>query len=325
MDHDRSNHAAVLSRHQALVDKRVSDGQIRSSLVEKAFRAVPRHLFLPGVDLDAVYRDPAVTTKRQDGLGISASSQPTIMAILLEQLGLEPGQRVLEIGAGTGYNVALLAEIVGETGQVITVDLDDVLVEAARAHLASVGLHHVRVIYADGGLSYADGGPYDRIILTVGAWDIAPASREQLQPGGRIVLPLAVRSVQLSVAFAEADGHLESVSVRGCGFMLLRGAFAAPTVEIPLGPSPGLSLAVDDPGAVDGAAVYQLLAGSRHDRTTRLAWDAAGRPGTDRLRIRADPVDSPRRPSVNEIVLAKRWTRLGFDWTWTAPHPSRYL
>src|SRR2546428_12794983 len=101
--------------HQALVDSLKASGCIRTPLVEAAFRAVPRHLFLPGTPLDLVYSDEAIPTKRFDGATVSSSSQPAIMAFMLEQLQLEPGHRVLEVGAGTGYNAALMGHIVGET------------------------------------------------------------------------------------------------------------------------------------------------------------------------------------------------------------------
>jgi len=102
--------------HEALVDKLQSEGHICTSRVEAAFRAIPRHLFLPGVSLSRAYSDEAIATKVPDGQAISSSSQPAIMAIMLEQLGLEPGHRVLEIGAGTGYNAALMAHMVGDAG-----------------------------------------------------------------------------------------------------------------------------------------------------------------------------------------------------------------
>lgn len=112
-------------RQQALVDKLIRDGNLTDPRVEAAFRAVPRHLFLPDLTLEEAYRDDAIPTKRlPDGEVVSSSSQPAIMAIMLEQLALEPGQRVLEIGAGTGYNAALIAFILGETGQVIAIDID---------------------------------------------------------------------------------------------------------------------------------------------------------------------------------------------------------
>src|SRR5437868_1470793 len=192
---DEEDNASAL--HQALVNKLKKDGTISTPSVEAAFRGVPRHLFLPGVSLDEVYRDQAIATKNLNGMSISASSQPTIMAIMLELLELEPGQRVLEIGAGTGYNAALMAHIVGETGQVVTIDIDEDIVESAREHLAAAGFDRVQVVCGDGGLGYSAAAPFDRIILTVQAWDITPAWWEQLKPGGQLLLPLSViRGVQ---------------------------------------------------------------------------------------------------------------------------------
>src|SRR5262249_57163810 len=102
--------------HRALIDALVGRGALADSRIEAAFRAVPRHLFLPGMKVDDVYRDQAIPTKIVDGEAISSSSQPEMMAIMLEQLQLEPGLSVLEIGAGTGYNAALMSHVVGEAG-----------------------------------------------------------------------------------------------------------------------------------------------------------------------------------------------------------------
>ena len=166
--------------HQALIDKLRGDELIQSQQVEAAFRAVPRHPFLPNVPVAQVYEDRAIPTKFADDRAISSSSQPAMMAIMLEQLALQPGHRVLEIGAGTGYNAALIAQIVGETGQVTTLDIDEDIVAAAQHHLHSVGADSVQVICADGSLGWPDNAPYDRIIMTVGGWDISPAWVEQL-------------------------------------------------------------------------------------------------------------------------------------------------
>jgi len=108
--------ADVAALHAALVDALLRRGAITDPRVEAAFRAIPRHLFLPDVPLAEVYRDQAIPTKIRDGEAISSSSQPEIMATMLDQLRLAPGLRVLEIGAGTGYNAALMAHIVGEKG-----------------------------------------------------------------------------------------------------------------------------------------------------------------------------------------------------------------
>lgn len=253
--------------HQRLVDQLKRNRCIRSAGVEAAFRAVPRHLFLPDVAPEKVYRDEAIPTKQIDGVAVSSSSQPAIMAIMLEQLGLEPGQRVLEIGAGTGYNAALMAHIVGASGQVVTVDIDEEIAARARRNLAAAGFDRVQVVCGDGGFGYQSGALYDRIILTVGADDIVPAWHEQLTPDGRIVLPLSLGGPQVAVAFERAGDHWTSTSVQGCGFMRLRGAFAADGPQtIPLGPEPGLTLTVGADLQVDADALYRLLAGPWTDR-----------------------------------------------------------
>jgi protein-L-isoaspartate(D-aspartate) O-methyltransferase len=248
----------VAALHRALVDELVARGWIRSPAVEAAFRAVPRHLFLPGLAVEDVYRDQVIITKRLNGEAVSSSSQPEIMAVMLEQLGLEPGHRVLEIGAGTGYNAGLMAHLVGEAGRVTTIDIDADLVAAARQHLETAGYERVRVVCADGGYGDPDGAPYDRIILTVSAWDLAPAWFEQLGPAGRLVLPLAIAGTQKSVAFERSERYLVSVSVKECLFMPLRGAFARPMTRLPLGP-PGLVLWPPHDHAVDAAIFCAML------------------------------------------------------------------
>src|SRR5262249_27355576 len=260
--------AEASTLHRALIDALIGRGALGDSRIEAAFRSVPRHLFLPGMPLDEVYRDQAIPTKIVDGEAISSSSQPEMMAIMLEQLELEPGLSVLEIGAGTGYNAALMSPVVGEAGTVTTVDFDADLVDGARAHLAAAGFERVRVVLGDGGLGYPDGAPYDRIILTVGAWDIAPAWREQLRPGGRLVLPLTVGGSQKSVAFVRAEDELVSASVKDCAFIRLRGAFAGPPARWVPGGTPDLRLHVRDPVAVDAGAAHDLLQGVAVDLPT---------------------------------------------------------
>lgn len=251
--------------HQRLVDQLKQRDLITDASVEAAFRAVPRHLFLPALTLEDVYRDEAIPTKMFNGVPISSSSQPAIMAIMLEQLQLQPGQRVLEIGAGTGYNAALMAHIVGETGRVVTIDIDEDIASGARAHLAAAGFEQVEVICADGGNGYPHLAPFDRIILTVGAGDILPAWREQLNLHGRLLLPLKLRDPQVSVVFEQEGDALASVSVRACGFMMLRGAFAESAFRVQLGPEPILHLGMGEPCTLDTDALYRWLTGPSRD------------------------------------------------------------
>ena len=263
--------AASLNR--ALVKQLKDMGVIQSASVEAAFRAVPRHLFVPSAPLDKVYRDEVIVTKQsQTGAPISSCEQPAIVAVMLEQLGLEPGQNVLEIGAGTGHVAALLAHIVGKAGRVTTMDIQPDVAEAAREHLAGAGLSEVNVVCSDGGFGYAEAAPYDRIILTVGSSDIAPAWQEQLRVGGRLVLPLYLMpGVQESVAFGKTATSLESLSLQPCGFMPLQGSFAAERPhEVQLGTEPGLTFSLDHEGTVDAQAVYALLTGPSRDLGTDI-------------------------------------------------------
>ena len=264
---------------QALVDRLKNQGVIRTLQVEEAFRAVPRHMFVPEVDSETAYSDTHIVTRQQDDLPISSCSQPSITAIMLEMLDLQPGQRVLEVGAGTGYAAALMAHLVGETGQVVTLDLDEDIVNDARAHLKAAGIDHVQVICGDGALGWEEAAPYDRVVLTVGASDIAPAWREQLRPGGRMVLPLQFTPFQSEIAaipmppdqfllaLDRSDTCLESVDIRACYFMTLRGASVAiPTGPIALGPVPGLACIAAD--TIDRDTAFRALNSTPRDEAT---------------------------------------------------------
>lgn len=235
--------------HRRLVDGLLRDGDIRDPRVEDAFRAVRRHWFLPGAPLVEVYRDRALVTRRSaEGVPISSSSQPALMAHMLEQLDVRPGMAVLEIGTGTGYNAALLGQLAGPGGHVLTLDLDPEITGPARRHLSARGASNVAVETADGWLLHV-GDTFDRIVATVGVWDLSPAWVSRLAADGRIVAPLWLRAgQQASIAFrlAGAGAGLESVSVEPCGFMQLRGLGAGDATYRPIGPWT-VSLDSEDP------------------------------------------------------------------------------
>ena len=215
---------------------------LHSERVAEAFAAVPRHLFVPGQRLKDVYTDRAFITKRVDGVPVSSSSQPSIMAIMLEQLELAPGQRVLEIGAGTGYNAALLSQLVGERGRVTTVDIDAEVADGARAHLRSARYTGVTVLAADGGLGWPEGAAHDRIIATASCWQIPQPWVDQLAEGGILVLPFRLNGAHISFAFRKEGDRLVSGRAAMCGFMPLRGVFGPVHTQVTL---PGMRVAAD--------------------------------------------------------------------------------
>lgn len=208
-----------------LVDGLIAAGFVTNPRVEAAFRAVPRHLFLPGVPLGEAYADEAILTHYAGGRPISSSSQPAIMAAMLEQLDVHEGDRVLEVGSGTGYNAALLAFLAGPGGLVVTVDIEPAFVFEARQHLLAAGYGRVRVEVADGFEGYPECAPYQRIIVTASTPRVAPAWDQQLATGGRLVLPLADPAdptLQSSTAFEKTEHGLQLLSRVPCGFMPLR-------------------------------------------------------------------------------------------------------
>ena len=257
-----------------MVTQVIAGGRPVSDAVAQAMRVVPRHLFLPELEPGLAYRNEAIVTRRSaDGQPTSSSSQPTIMAYMLDQLGIAPGHRVLEIGAGTGYNAALLRHLVGAGGTVVTVDLDEDVARQAAAHLAGAGYPGVTVVPGDGAAGYPPGAPYDRVIATVGVSDLAPAWLDQLAPGGRIVVPLDLRGSQRSVAF-EWDGECwQSRSVVPCGFMRMRGSLAGPERTQVTRDDQELALTLPDGRDVGITAVARALAGPAGpaaERATRV-------------------------------------------------------
>ncbi len=302
---------------EALINRLKGQGVIHTREVEEALRAVPRHLFVPEVDVETAYSDAYVVTKWKDGQAISSSSQPHIMAMMLEMLDLRPGQRVLEIGAGTGYNAALMAHIVGESGRVVTIDLDEDIVEGARKHLSDAGVENVQVVCNDGGLGWEEAMPYDRVILTVGSFTIASAWYEQLRAGGRLLLPFCVTAFPTEVvmmpdqwllALDKKDEYLESVALCPCFFMPLRGAFAASPVQVfTLGLDTGITCSSNDDIDTDMAyAALNSPAQSEetgvslafHELTGLRLWLALREPHYCELYVKGDLAQSSSIPSL---------------------------
>jgi protein-L-isoaspartate(D-aspartate) O-methyltransferase len=208
-----------------------SRGVIRSEAVAAAFSAVPRELFIPEVHaergLEAVYQDRAFPTKHdRRGMPISSSSQPAMMAEMLELLEVTPGQRVLEVGAGTGYNAAVLSQIVGARGRVTTIDIDPGIARRARQALRKTGFR-VDVRHGDGRIAVAGAQPYDRIVVTASAEMLAPAWLGQLVEGGRIIVPLRLDpdgdAIQLIPVLERRGQQLRSLEITSGGFMPLHG------------------------------------------------------------------------------------------------------
>ncbi|MFE1885701.1 protein-L-isoaspartate O-methyltransferase family protein [Streptomyces diastatochromogenes] len=209
-----------------------------------AFAEVPRHLFVPyyyvGVRggyerrwrespdpeerkrwVSGAYADTPLATRLRDGELISSASQPSLMAKMLVALRVEDGNRVLEVGAGTGYNAALLAQRLGDDDLVTTIDLEPEITESARQHLALAGYHPV-VVTGDGARGVPERAPFDRIIATCTLPTVPRAWLDQCSPGARVLTPFATGLLVLAVPdTGHAEGRFLSTPAY---FVPLRGA-----------------------------------------------------------------------------------------------------
>lgn len=266
-----ADEAAAL--REAMVRELCEWGDIRSAAVADAARAVPRHLFAPSETLEDAYAaNRALVTKRDEqGLATSSLSATHIQVTMLEQAQLEPGMRVLEVGSG-GYNASLIAELVGASGTVVSLDIDSDIVERARECLDAAGYERVTVALDDAENGYVDGAPFDRIIVTAGAWDIPPAWIEQLAPGGRIVVPLRMRGLTRSVVLERDGAHLVSAGYRLCGFVPMQGASAREERLLPLEGSE-VALRVEEEQLLDVTGMRQALRGQRVERWSGVLFD----------------------------------------------------
>ncbi|MFI5497128.1 methyltransferase, FxLD system [Actinoplanes sp. NPDC051859] len=255
-------HAAMPDVLRADMTQRLVDDQvIRTPAVRDAFAAVPRHLFLPHVPAENAYSDAPVYTKTAgDGARISAASQPRIVAMMLEQLDPRPGHRILEAGAGTGYNAALLGHLAGPDGHVTTVDVDADLVDGARDHLQIARITNVDVVLADGAEGHPEGAPFDRIVAIVGAFEVPTPWLNQLADDGRLVVPLRLRgAASRSIVFTRTATGWRSIDSQLAVFMPLRGLGDDARRIVALTPEQDVTLQVNKDQTVDAGLLVGVL------------------------------------------------------------------
>jgi len=204
-----------------MVDRLLERGVIQSNPVAEAFSRVPRHIFLEGIiPAEQAYFDQAVMLKFPG----SSVSQPQVIATMLEILLLKPGMKVLEIGTASGYNAALLADIVGDDELVFSIERESDLISRAQDNLLRGGYPGVNITAGDGTLGWPEKeeASFDRIIITAQAGIIPPKLIEQLKTGGKLVTPLVL-----------SDGATLLVRIEK-GERILGRAFPFPVTFVPL-------------------------------------------------------------------------------------------
>jgi protein-L-isoaspartate(D-aspartate) O-methyltransferase len=190
--------AAWDADRRRMVDQQLRARDITSMRVLEAMQRVPRHLFVPDAIRAQSYDD------RPLPIGLDQTiSQPYIVAFMTQALELEAGHRVLEIGTGSGYQAAVLAEL---AGQVYTIEILPALAERARTTLASLGYRNVDVRTGNGYLGWPEQAPYDRIMVTAAPAEVPPALLAQLKIGGLMAIPVGTVTQELRVLRRTAAG-----------------------------------------------------------------------------------------------------------------------
>jgi protein-L-isoaspartate(D-aspartate) O-methyltransferase len=200
---------------EQMVDSQIAWRGVRDARVLQALRDVPRHLFVAPEMRPLAYADCALPIRCGQTI-----SQPYIVALMTSLLGLKGDETVLEVGTGSGYQSAVLACL---ARRVVTLEYIPELAESARALLDSLKIGNVEVVSADGSQGYAPAAPYDGILVTAAAPTVPPALLEQLNPQGRLVIPVGRRGTQELQFWTQEHGVWQYESILPVAFVPLRG------------------------------------------------------------------------------------------------------
>jgi len=195
-------------------------GVLKSKNVEKAIRQVPRHLFVPENYKNFAYRDVPLSIEYGQTI-----SQPSTVVIMTELLDVKRNQKILEVGAGSGWQAAILSKLVGKRGFVYTIDRVAELVEFAKSNIKQLKLTNVKVLEGDGSLGVKEYAPFDRIIVTAACPDVPPPLLEQLKDKGKMVIPIGDIYVQEMTVIKKDKKRIEKTSHGTFMFVPLIGKY----------------------------------------------------------------------------------------------------
>jgi len=193
--------------------------------VLEAMREVPRHLFVGHEHSERAYADEALPSAEGQTI-----SQPYMVAVMTQELDVRHGDRVLELGTGTGYQTAVLAYLVGDEGEVFTIEVMAGLAEAARRRLEAMEVRNVRYFVGDGSGGWPEeiegkAAEFDRILVTAGAPEVPEPLFWQLKVGGIMVVPIGRGETQTLVRVVRRAEGVETTEVLGCRFVPLVGRY----------------------------------------------------------------------------------------------------
>jgi protein-L-isoaspartate(D-aspartate) O-methyltransferase len=208
----------VIDELQEMVSTQIAGRGVRDPRILSAMRAVPRQRFVPAEFRDQAYDDTPLPIGYNQTI-----SQPLMVAVMTELAAPAPGDRALEVGAGSGYQAAILAQL---CDQVYAIEIEQALAEQARRNLADVGVVNVTVACRDGGYGWPEVAPFDVIVVSAAVAEPPAPLLEQLADGGRLVAPVGPQSQQELVRIVRRGAHLETSKHGPVRFVSFTGDYA---------------------------------------------------------------------------------------------------
>lgn len=214
------NYKALSQHKQKLITHWLTSGVVTDERFITAFMAVPRERFILNDLEQQAYVDVPLPTLREQSL-----SQPSTIMLMLQAAEVHEGDRVLEVGAGVGYQACLLGHLVGPHGKVITTEIIPELVTLAKQHVQEEHLSTVTVLEQDGGVGVEEEAPFDKILITAAAPQIPPPLIKQLKEGGIIIAPIGDKEQQHMIKAVKRKGILDIEILGAFVFVPLRGKY----------------------------------------------------------------------------------------------------
>jgi len=205
----------LAKKREDMVKHQIEDRGVKDQLVLQAMRKVPRHRFVPEDFVPEAYNDYPLPIGHNQTI-----SQPYIVAFMTEQLALKGGEKVLEVGTGSGYQAAVLAEIAAE---VFSIEIICELADSAEQRLKALGYKNISVRCGDGYQGWPDQAPFDAIIVTAAPEKIPKPLLDQLKPGGRMIIPVGTLAQELVLVSKLKDGRFEEKNVLPVRFVPMKG------------------------------------------------------------------------------------------------------
>ncbi len=208
----------VIGENERLIKHIKGLGRLKSREVEDALRKVKREFFVPDDMKYLAYRDAPLYIGSDQTI-----SEPSTVVVMTEALDIKEGQKILEIGTGSGWQAAILAELVGEKGMIYTVEIIKDLVDFAKENMEKLKIKNIKVLKGDGSMGLRRYAPYDRIVVTAGSPEIPKTLLSQLKPNGIMVIPIGNLYLQRMYVVKKAKGGIEKKAIGSFMFVPLTG------------------------------------------------------------------------------------------------------